>query len=200
VTADPHHTKPGPGEPLYGPGSASTPVGGTPGGPNPLNGPQTGAQGFESEQEAADNPLREQIAAAIDGHGLIHLDARMFSGHNCCADAVLAVRDREMEQLRARIATLEHVAAGNKRHVQLIIPDLRRAKTTLARVRDVCDQLRRASVLADGEPHTDRERGVIQAITRVLAALDQPAAHDSGPAVAEATADDRQWPLQKGGE
>jgi len=38
----------------------------------------------------------------------------------------------------------------------------------------VCDQLRRASVLADGEPHTNRERGVIQAITRVLAALDKP--------------------------
>jgi hypothetical protein len=198
VTADPHHTKPGPGEPLYGPGSASTPVGGTPGGPNPLNGPQTGAQGFESEQEAADNPLREQIAAAIDGHGLIHLDARMFSGHNCCADAVLAVRDREMEQLRARIATLEHVAAGNKRHVQLIIPDLRRAKTTLARVRDVCDQLRRASVLADEPRH--RPRTGAYTPDPPIGCLHITAAHDSGPTVAEATADDRAWPLQREGE
>lgn len=38
-------------------------------------------------------------------------------------------------------------------------------------VRDVCDQLRRASALADGEPHTDRERGIVQAVTRVLSAL-----------------------------
>lgn len=28
----------------------------------------------------------------------------------------------------------------------------------------------------------------------------QPAAHDSRPSVAEATADDRRWPLQKAGE
>ena len=53
---------------------------------------------------------------------------------------------------------------------------LGQAQQEVKRVREVCDHLRRVSVLADGEPHTDRERGVIQAVTRVLAALDvQPA-------------------------
>lgn len=32
-----------------------------------------------------------------------------------------------LDQLYARIATLEHVASGNKRHVQLIVPDLEAA-------------------------------------------------------------------------
>jgi len=53
---------------------------------------------------------------------------------------------------------------------------LGQAQEQVRRVRDVCDRLRRASVLADGEPHGDRERGVVQAVTRVLAALDEPAA------------------------
>lgn len=30
--------------------------------------------------------------------------------------------------MAARVTTLEHVAAGNKRHVQLIVPDLERAE------------------------------------------------------------------------
>ncbi|MEU0634350.1 hypothetical protein [Streptomyces sp. NPDC005989] len=33
----------------------------------------------------------------------------------------------------ARITTLEHVAAGNKRHVQLIVPALEKAEAALAR-------------------------------------------------------------------
>jgi hypothetical protein len=41
----------------------------------------------------------------------------------------------QLDALYARIATLEHVAAGNKRHVQLIVPDLERAEAALTRVR-----------------------------------------------------------------
>ncbi len=67
--------------------------------------------------------------------------------------AIVQRRERELKQV------------GEARH---------RAETAIERVREVCDQLRRASVLADGEPHTDRERGVIQAVTRVLAALAEP--------------------------
>lgn len=37
------------------------------------------------------------------------------------------ITDDDLDQLYARIATLEHVAAGNKRHVQLIVPDLQAA-------------------------------------------------------------------------
>jgi hypothetical protein len=43
------------------------------------------------------------------------------------------------------------------------------------RVRAVCDQLHRAAVLADGQPHTDRDRGIVHAVTRIRATLDDPA-------------------------
>ncbi|MEV5942698.1 hypothetical protein, partial [Streptomyces sp. NPDC051994] len=49
----------------------------------------------------ATSDLRERYAAAIRGHGLNHLDGPIFSQDDgCCADAVLAVRDPELEQLR----------------------------------------------------------------------------------------------------
>ncbi|WP_228974997.1 hypothetical protein [Streptomyces sp. DH12] len=44
-----------------------------------------------------------------------------------------------VEQLHARIETLEHVAAGNKRHVQAILPDLWAAQAALDRVRAATD-------------------------------------------------------------
>jgi hypothetical protein len=49
------------------------------------------------------------------------------------------INDNALDALYARIETLEHVAAGNKRHVQLIVPDLERAEATLARVRALRD-------------------------------------------------------------
>lgn len=45
------------------------------------------------------------------------------------------------------------------------------AEAALRRVRAACDQLHGAAVLDDGQPHTDRERGVIQAVNRIVAAL-----------------------------
>ncbi|MFJ3949010.1 hypothetical protein ACIPXV_02925 [Streptomyces libani] len=57
---------------------------------------------------------------------------------------------RSLDQTAARVATLEHVAAGNKRHVQLIVPDLQRAEATLARVRAHLAELRRHQ--ADAHP------------------------------------------------
>lgn len=41
----------------------------------------------------------------------------------------------QLDQLYARIETLEHVAAGNKRHVQLLMPELEKAEAALARIR-----------------------------------------------------------------
>ncbi|MGW1961793.1 hypothetical protein ACWCPD_16130 [Streptomyces sp. NPDC001935] len=52
------------------------------------------------------------------------------------------------------------------------LAELKPELDALGRVRDVCDQLRRAAVLADGRPRSDRERGVVQAVTRIMAALD----------------------------
>lgn len=46
------------------------------------------------------------------------------------------------------------------------------AEAAITRVHAVCDRLHRASVLADGQPHTDRERGIVRALERVLGALD----------------------------
>ncbi|MFE2936680.1 hypothetical protein [Streptomyces sp. NPDC059278] len=40
----------------------------------------------------------------------------------------------------ARITTLEHVAAGNRRHVQLIVPKLEKAEAAIARVRTLANQ------------------------------------------------------------
>ncbi len=50
--------------------------------------------------------------------------------------------DALYDQLAAahrRIKTLEHVAAGNKRHVQAIVPDLERAEAALVRVHHLAD-------------------------------------------------------------
>lgn len=121
-----------------------------------------------TSSDTADNPLREQYAGVIaelpyyerDDAGLI-------------ADAALAVRDREMEQLRARIVTLEHVAAGNKRHVQLIVPDLERAAATVERVRSECDRLEAAVHANPTSP--DFDGAYLAAIRHIRAAL-QPAA------------------------
>lgn len=46
----------------------------------------------------------------------------------------------QLDALYARIATLEHVAAGNKRHVQLIVPELERAEAAIARVQGLADR------------------------------------------------------------
>lgn len=47
----------------------------------------------------------------------------------------------DRDQLAARVATLEHVAAGNKRHVQMVAPELERAEAALARVLALADRL-----------------------------------------------------------
>jgi hypothetical protein len=66
--------------------------------------------------DTPDNPLREQLAEALAGHAgskaflaegseWEHARAAWYAH----ADAVLAVRDREMEQLRAKVAEIDHV-------------------------------------------------------------------------------------------
>lgn len=46
----------------------------------------------------------------------------------------------QLDALYDRIATLESVAAGNKRHVQLIVPDLERAEEAVARAYALADR------------------------------------------------------------
>ncbi|MFL4904644.1 hypothetical protein ACJ6WF_16020 [Streptomyces sp. MMS24-I2-30] len=47
------------------------------------------------------------------------------------------ITDDALDALYRRIETLEHVAAGNKRHVQLIVPELERAEAAIERVRNL---------------------------------------------------------------
>ena len=131
--------------------------------------------------------LRGQYAAAIrerQNPGRHHADceyrwrADAEADAEADADAVLAVRDRHLEQLRQRLALadteLQQWAESADAAAGSYAERAETAEAAITRVHDVCDRLRRASVLADGEPHSARERGVVQAITRILAALDQP--------------------------
>ncbi|MFJ3826212.1 hypothetical protein [Streptomyces nodosus] len=76
------------------------------------------------------------------------------------------INDDELDKLYQRIKTLEHVAAGNKRHVQLIVPELEKALTALERVRDAAS-LHRKGLLSTAELYA-----VIGA-TAVLEAIEQ---------------------------
>lgn len=58
------------------------------------------------------------------------------------------INDAELDALYARVETLGHVAAGNKRHVQLIVPDLERAEAAIARVRALHTRVLRMEALA----------------------------------------------------
>lgn len=87
----------------------------------------------------APTALRERYAAAIASydHAVGHATDPAPSGHHHGqADAVLAVRDRELEQLRAQVAEL--------------IEQLRATEAAIARVREAIVE-RRAEV-ADREP------------------------------------------------
>jgi hypothetical protein len=114
--------------------------------------------------------LRDEIANA--------LEAADYSGNmrrGDLADAVMPVLYREWPWLRAeaedaaelrrRIATLEHVAAGNRRHVQLIVPDLERAEAAIERVRKLAARIRQ------GAPWTANDDDIA---AHILAALDEP--------------------------
>jgi hypothetical protein len=86
-----------------------------------------------------------------------------------------------LDALYARLDTLQHVAAGNKRHVELIVPDLERAEATI-------DRVRAAVYIADDIVVTDWQRGYRACAQNALTALDQPqqnapvAQHASGNA------------------
>lgn len=102
-------------------------------------------------------------------------------------DAAPSVDDWEQQKQRADEAEGQLRLADAMRQQNLdaaaaAIQRAEQAEAALARVRDACDRLRRAAVLADGQPHTDRERGIIHAVNRVLTALNTPPAETTGQA------------------
>ncbi|MER6103599.1 hypothetical protein ABT115_15075 [Streptomyces sp. NPDC001832] len=74
-----------------------------------------------------------RICRGWDGHTTDEKYARMRdlteAAPNLLSLDTVAEHQREhIKQLTARITTLEHVAAGNRRHVQLIVPELEKAE------------------------------------------------------------------------
>ncbi|MFE9936354.1 hypothetical protein [Streptomyces hirsutus] len=111
------------------------------------------------------------------------------------------ITDEALDQMYRRIETLEHVAAGNKGHVQLIVPELERAEeratiyraawhSARRRARVTSDELTRrapltgqyAAALARVRALAERWQGAMRdgerhpAAVAVLAALDDPPA------------------------
>lgn len=96
------------------------------------------------------------------------------------------ITDTELDQLYAELAALRAVARGycpacGRGDAAPTVEDWEQqkqraetAEATITRVRNACDQLHRAAVLADNQPHSDREHGIVQAVTRVRAALRGP--------------------------
>jgi hypothetical protein len=87
-------------------------------------------------------------------------------------DRVAAIQRADRADEAARLALEQRQQMAAERHTWQERGD--RAEAALTRARDACDQLRRAAVLADGQPHTDRERGIVHAIDRIHTALDTP--------------------------
>jgi len=101
VTGDSLNPEQPPSGPLSARESASTPAAGPSRGTGGPSGPQTGAQRLESRPTT----LRERFAAAIASYDHAvgqATDPAPSDHHHGQADAVLAVRDRELEQLRTR--------------------------------------------------------------------------------------------------
>lgn len=75
--------------------------------------------------------LRQQYAAALREHGMVHLgDQVPADEYDCCADAVLAVRDRHLLQLRQRLTLAD---ADLDRYEEHVVGDLNEANIALAR-------------------------------------------------------------------
>jgi hypothetical protein len=154
-----------------------------------------------------DNPLREQYAAAMREHYLItNRDEADADGNMPCrcgdwreggdadeydwdhhlAEAVLAVRDRHMEQLLAEVDHMKHLVAASSEPghaVRMAAANARRAETAEAKLAAV------RQLLAEPRSLIDR--------TRLLDALDGPA--DATPP-AEDPAVDTCRLVQVGGE
>jgi hypothetical protein len=138
----------------------------------------TGGPGIpvpDAESPAADE---DQTLRWARRESLLVLVTRVQRGRALTEDEARTLREhvetemREAEQARAKAGDLTETYKLERRRGDALAEERNQAWAAIERVRAECEQLRAASVLADGEPHTERERGVITAVTRVLAALD----------------------------
>lgn len=114
-------------------------------------------------EATADPELRRQLDAAIKA---------------------LSTSETELADARRRIATLEHVARGNKRHVQHLVPELERAVAErdqhAAAVRAECDAIETETY---GQ-HDEDADGMREAVARIRTALAAQPPHQPTDAVA----------------
>lgn len=123
----------------------------------------------EAQPDAAGYEFREALLVLLSraARGVLTDDEGPLLRQH--VEHLLADRDR----LADRVATLEHVAAGNKRHVQIIAPELEQAEAALARVRAECDAIDSERDGLDVEEFGD---AMADAVPRIRAALDGPSA------------------------
>jgi hypothetical protein len=122
----------------------------------------TGLRDLVRRLEDTEDDLRRVQQKACSAAEALRLNSRRL-------DAVLADRENE----RAARAAEEKLHKALKRAHVAAAEQGGKDQAAIERVRATCSQLRAAAVLADGEPHTDRERGITAAVTRVLDALDE---------------------------
>ncbi|MEU3220006.1 hypothetical protein [Streptomyces sp. NPDC006971] len=119
-----------------------------------------------------------RICRGWDGHTTDEKYARMRDLTEAAPsllslETVAEQQAEHIKQLTARIATLEHVAAGNRRHVQLIVPELEKAEAAIARVRAL-PRTPQVQIQIHGIPgQDDYNRGWSSAISAMHTALDE---------------------------
>ena len=123
-------------------------------------------------------PLDDMTSDALDALYAELEGLRQVARGYCpaCGRGDTAPTVEHWEQQKQRADEAERQRDGISRMYLTAMGELGIAINRLDHIRGACEQMRRASVLADGQPHTARERGVIAAIDRITQALDEPAA------------------------
>lgn len=177
MNADRHTTEQAPETAVTAPRSASTPEVGVSGGPDPLNGPQKGAQRFRGQQPPAGG-LQARIAAVIRDTPAGYPDDIAAAVWQA-VEQHLDIRDAE-----AWCKTCRRVWEGPRHRCESD------AERRLARLRDVA-----STWFVEGEPGPTRNAGKF-----LLGILDEPA-HNAGPSIREcAQADAAHWNDKYAGE
>ncbi|WP_107500216.1 hypothetical protein [Streptomyces swartbergensis] len=212
MNADRRTAEQAPGKPLSAPLAASTPEVGVSGGSDPLNGPQAGAQRFQTEpqtrgpvdwarqqaaeraQRSAPGDLHTQITAAIRDTPARYPDD--------IAAAVWRVVQSEVDHLREQAEAWRRKAVRRAIRISKLqgtlqaVTDLASEEITArtewgdgyrAAIADLQEVLREFGHLPVTVPASSGEW--LRAGTRDLSIP----AHDAGPSVREAAANDRRW-------
>jgi hypothetical protein len=173
---------------------------------------RTTADNSPTSSDVSDNSLRDQLQAAIESEVYEFRERTMWwpEGEITKEIARLATRgatetrDRELEQLRAKVAEFDHIinwhttCASCARILDSAYQETMRAEKAEVALREVLGAFEaywaRASYCGPSESAVQPEH--FKAWRSVL----QPADHDAGLTVAECRQDDRVWPHQREGE